>query len=43
MTAEVKFEAGQKREMSELELHCGNMGSQVLRQDGRTSGHGAFG
>ena len=38
MMAEVKFEAGQKQEMSELEWHCGSMGSQVLRQDGRTPG-----
>ena len=43
MTAEVKFEDGQKQLISEFELHCGIMGSQVLRQDGRTDGHGAFG
>lgn len=40
--AVVKFDEGQKHEMSELELHCGIIGSQVLRQDGRRDGQGAF-
>ena len=43
MTAEVKFEDGQKQLMSEFELHCGIMGSQVLRQEGRRDGQGALG
>lgn len=29
--------------LSELDLHCGTIESQVLRQDGRRDGHGALG
>jgi hypothetical protein len=43
MTAEVKFDEGQKQLMSEFELHCGIIGSQVLRQDGRRDGQGELG
>ena len=43
MTAEVKFEDGQKQLISELELHCGIMGSQVFRHEGRRDGQGALG
>jgi hypothetical protein len=43
MTAEVKFGEGQKQLLSEFDLHWGIIGSQVLRQDGRTEGQGALG
>jgi hypothetical protein len=43
MTAEVKFDEGQKQLLSEFDLHWGIIGSQVLRQDGRTEGQGALG
>ena len=43
MTAEVKSEEGQKQLLSEFDLHWGTIGSQVLRQDGRTEGQGALG
>jgi hypothetical protein len=43
MTAEVKFDEGQKQLVSEFELHRDIIGSQVLRQDGRRDGHGALG
>jgi hypothetical protein len=43
MTAEVKFGEGQRQLMSEFDLHWGIIGSQVLRQDGRTEGQGALG
>src|SRR3954449_492453 len=43
MTVEVKFGEGQKQLMSEFDLHWGTIGSQVLRQDGRTEGQGALG
>lgn len=43
MTAEVKLGKGQKQLMSEFDLHWGIIGSQVLRQDGRTKGQGALG
>ena len=42
MTAEVKFGDGQKQPLSEFDLHWGIIGSQVLRQDGRTEGQGAL-
>lgn len=41
MTADVKFDAGQKQLVSEFDLHCGIVGSHVLRQDGRSDGQGA--
>jgi hypothetical protein len=43
MTAEVKLDEGQKQLLSEFDLHWGIIGSQVLRQDGRTEGQGALG
>ena len=43
MTAEVKSGEGQKQLLSEFDLHWGAIGSQVLRQDGRTEGQGALG
>jgi hypothetical protein len=43
MTAEVKLGEGQKQLLSEFDLHWGIIGSQVLRQDGRTEGQGALG
>jgi hypothetical protein len=43
MTAEVKSDEGQKQLLSEFDLHWGTIGSQVLRQDGRTEGQGALG
>ena len=43
MTAEVKLGEGQKQLMSEFDLHWGIVGSQVLRQEGRTKGQGALG
>jgi len=42
MTAEVKFGEGQKQLLSEFDLHWAIIGSQVLRQDGRTEGQGAL-
>lgn len=42
MTAEVKFDEGQKQLLSEFDLHCGINESQVLRQDGRRDGQGAL-
>ena len=43
MMAEVKSDEGQKQLLSEFDLHWGIIGSQVLRQDGRTEGQGALG
>jgi hypothetical protein len=42
MTAEVKFDEGQKQLLSEFDWHCGINESQVLRQDGRRDGQGAL-
>ena len=43
ITAEVKFELGQKQLMSLLEAQAGTSGIQVLRQEGRMEGQGAEG